>query len=259
MAALLIVALHYAGVCVALHCVCCDMDSLSEIAHRHGIIVVEDAAQAMFARYKGRRCGTIGTFACISFHETKNLHCGEGGALIVNDPRFVNRAEMILEKGTNRTRSHRGEIDKYTWQDIGSSYVLSELNAAFLLAQLEYGEAITVDRLSNWHTYRKLFLPLSEMGHVEIPSPPEGHEHNGHIFWVKTRDAEERAALMAFLRERSIHSVFHYQPLHAAPAGLRYGRLQGEDRHTTRDADRLLRLPLFLPLRPSGTRCRYDW
>ncbi len=233
-----VVALHYAGVA-------CDMDQLGEIAERNGLLLVEDAAHAILAEHLGVPCGTIGTFGCFSFHETKNLHCGEGGALIVNDPRFIKRAEVIWEKGTDRVRFFRGEIDKYTWRDIGSSYVLGELSAAFLLAQLEQSDAITEDRMRSWQEYREGLVPLAECGLIEIPEIPANCSHNGHIFWLKPKDLNERASLIEFLRGRSIHSVFHYVPLHSTPAGERYGRFAGEDRTTIRDADRLLRLPLY--------------
>lgn len=234
-----IVALHYAGVA-------CDMDALNEIAQRHDLMIVEDAAQAIFADYKGRPCGTLGDFGCFSFHETKNVQCGEGGALLVQKAHHAERAEIIWEKGTDRARFFRGEVDKYTWRDIGSSYVLSELNAAFLLAQLEHGQAITDDRLASWNAYREGLAPLAAVGSLEIPDIPEECRHNGHIFWIKPRDLDERTALIEFLGTHSIHSVFHYVPLHSTPAGERFGIFAGEDRTTTRDAERLLRLPLFL-------------
>lgn len=233
-----VVALHYAGVA-------CDMDALGALARRRDLVIVEDAAQAILSEYRGAPCGTLGTFGCFSFHETKNLQCGQGGALLVNDTSHVPRAEIVWEKGTDRTRFHRGEIDKYTWQDIGSSYALGELNAAFLLAQLENGRAITEDRLRSWEEYRERLEPLASRGLLEIPEIPDDRRHNGHIFWIKTRDAQEQEALIRFLGERSIQSVFHYVPLHSSPAGRRLGRFAGEDRFTTRDASRLVRLPLF--------------
>ncbi len=233
-----VVALHYAGVA-------CDMKALDALARRHGLVIVEDAAQAIFAEYRAAPCGTLGTFGCFSFHETKNLQCGEGGALLVNDPRYAEKAEIIWEKGTDRARFFRGEVDKYTWQDIGSSFVLSELNSAFLLAQLEHWGEITADRLQSWRRYLAHLEPLAEQGIIEVPRIPEPCRHNGHIFWIKSRDAGERADLIRFLRESSIHSVFHYVPLHSAPAGKRFGRFAGRDCHTTKDAGRLLRLPLY--------------
>lgn len=233
-----IVVLHYGGVA-------CDMDALLRIAERYGLILIEDAAQAMFANYKGRPCGTFGTFGCISYHESKNLHCGEGGALICNDDRYIGRAEILLEKGTNRSQFFRGEVDKYTWLDAGSSFVLSELNCAFLLAQLEQGERITSNRLELWRAYWDGLEELGETGLLELPLVPTESAHNAHTFWIKPRNLEERSALIAWLKARNIHSVFHYQPLHATPAGRKFGRLAGVDRVTSSHSDRLLRLPLF--------------
>ena len=233
-----IVALHYGGVG-------CDMDSLCEIARRHDLILVEDAAQGMFSNYGHRPLGTIGTFGCISFHESKNIHCGEGGALVVNDPQFIERAEIILEKGTNRIEFRRGDAPRYRWLDIGSSYVLSELNCAFLLAQLEAGRDITLDRVRAWDEYRDRLRDAAERGPFEIPGLVQPDQHNGHIFWIKLRDQEVRDGLLAHLAARGIMATFHYVPLHSAPAGCRYGRFCGEDRFTTADSRRLLRLPLF--------------
>jgi dTDP-4-amino-4,6-dideoxygalactose transaminase len=233
-----IVALHYAGVS-------CNMDVLRQVAEKSNLLIVEDAAQAIFSAYRNRSCGTVGTFGCFSFHETKNLHCGEGGALLINDSQYIERAEIVWEKGTDRARFFRGEVDKYSWQDIGSSYALGELGAAFLLAQLEQGQAITADRLRSWQEYMEALCTLSNERYIEVPTVPDDCQHNGHIFWIKTRDVEERSALISFLREKSIHSIFHYVPLHSSPAGQRSGRFSGEDRHTSREASRLIRLPLF--------------
>lgn len=233
-----VVVVHYGGRA-------CNMNALGRLAREKGLTIVEDAAQALCADYRAKRCGAIGRFGCISFHESKNIHCGEGGALVVNDAADVPRAEILREKGTDRSRFFRGEIDKYRWQDVGSSYVLSELNAAFLLAQLEHSQIITSDRLRSWNTYRQLLTPLAEAGLIEIPPMSNDGGHNGHIFWVKARSEQERDRLMRFLRRNSLHSVFHYVPLHSAPAGLRFGRLAGLDRHTTDGAGRLLRLPIF--------------
>ncbi len=233
-----LVALHYGGVA-------CNMEVLGSLARRHGLLIVEDAAQAIFAEYRGAPCGTLGTFGCFSFHETKNLQCGEGGALLVNEPRYVERAEIIWEKGTDRSRFFRGEVDQYTWQDIGSSYALGELSSAFLLAQLESGQEVTADRLRSWHRYLTHLEPLVERGLIEVPAVPGPCRHNGHTFWIKSRDAGEQVDLIRFLRGRSIQSVFHYVPLHSAPAGRRFGRFAGRDRYTTREASRLIRLPLF--------------
>jgi dTDP-4-amino-4,6-dideoxygalactose transaminase len=233
-----IVALHYAGVP-------CDMDRICQIAADHGAYVVEDAAQAIFSRYRGKPCGSIGTFGCLSFHESKNVHCGEGGALIVNDAAHVDCAEIIWEKGTDRRRFMRGQVDKYTWQALGSSYVLSELNSAFLLAQLENGELLTANRLRSWNEYHSLLRPLVDRGLIEISHIPSDCVHNGHTFWIKTRSASEQAELIAFLAQHSIQAVFHYVPLHSAPGGERFGRFCGEDLYTTSGAGRLVRLPLF--------------
>ena len=233
-----LVALHYAGVA-------CDMDALLTLAGKHNLVLVEDAAQAIFAKFQDRLCGTIGLFGCLSFHESKNVHCGEGGALIVNNEDYVDRAEVILEKGTDRLRFRRGEVDKYSWQDLGSSYVLSELNGAFLLAQLEHGREITKERLSNWQYYHELLSPLAQQGLIAVPDRTAVGAHNGHIFWIKTKNLEERTTLISFLKERGIHSVFHYVPLHSSSAGRRYGRFIGEDRYTTSGSERLVRLPLY--------------
>jgi dTDP-4-amino-4,6-dideoxygalactose transaminase len=232
-----VITLHYAGIP-------CDVDAVNRLAHKHDLIVVEDAAQAIFSRYRSENCGTLGTFGCISFHETKNLQCGEGGALIINDSRFRERAEILWQMGTNRTQFLRGEVKEYTWQDVGSSYSLSELHAAFLFAQLERGEEITKDRLRSWTEYARLLTPLAERGVLEVSANPADAVHNGHIFWIKTANRQEQTALLGFLREREIHGVFHFQPLHSAPAGKKYGRFVGKDRHTTDGASRLIRLPI---------------
>lgn len=236
-----IIVVHYAGVA-------CEMDSILEIARRHGIKVVEDAAHGVMGRYKGRSLGSIGDFGCYSFHETKNYSMGEGGALLINDPAYIERAEILREKGTNRSKFFRGEIDKYTWVDFGDSYLPSELNAAYLWAQLEQADRINDDRLRSWERYYSALRPLAEAGKIELPTVPEGCEHNGHLFFIKCRDLTERTALIAFLRERGISAVFHYVPLHSAPAGLKFGRFAGEDVCTTRESDRLLRLPMYYGL-----------
>jgi dTDP-4-amino-4,6-dideoxygalactose transaminase len=232
-----IVPVHYAGVG-------CDMDALLELAHQAGLAIVEDAAQAIGASYKGRALGTIGDIGCISFHDTKNLHCGEGGALVINNPALVHRAEIVREKGTNRANFMRGEVDKYTWVDIGSSFLPSELNAAFLLAQLEELDAMTGTRLKMWRRYA---ASLGNSG-LELPDPPDHCAHNGHIFWVKAKDETERNSLIEKLRTEGIQAPFHYVPLHSTGPGRSAGRFEGQDRVTTRDAGRLLRLPLHLSL-----------
>lgn len=237
-----LVPLHYAGVA-------CDMEALGELARDNDLEIVEDAAHALLSTYDGKHCATLGTLGCLSFHESKNLHCGEGGALIINDSSLCERAEMIIEKGTDRSRFFRGEVDKYTWQDIGSSFVLSELNAAFLYAQLESAAEITADRLAIWDRYLELLQPLAASGHVELPEVPGICRHNGHMFWLKLENEEVRSQLISFLERRSISSVFHYVPLHSAPAGRRFGRLAGVDHSTTSGAERLLRVPLFYGFR----------
>lgn len=238
----MIVVLHYAGVG-------CDMDRLCAIAERYDLMIVEDAAHGMFSNYGARPLGTMGTFGCVSFHESKNIHCGEGGALIVNDPNFIERAEMIIEKGTNKMKFCRGEVPEYTWHDMGSSYVLGELNCAFLLAQLEAGEVITADRIKVWNEYRNALEILVEQGAIEIPCWYDANQHNGHIFWIKVQDGVVRDTLLTYLNEKEIMATFHYIPLHSAPAGPRYGRLSGCDRHTSRESRRLIRLPIYFGFR----------
>ena len=234
-----ICVVHYAGVA-------CAMDEIMAVADRHGLLVVEDAAQGVMSTYHGKPLGAIGDFGCYSFHETKNYSMGEGGALLVRSD--SGRAEIIREKGTNRSQFFRGMVDKYTWVDYGSSYLPSELNAAYLYGQLEIADRINADRLRSWNLYRELLSPLAETGRIELPCLPEGCVHNAHMFWLKARDLEERTALLAHLKARGVGAVFHYVPLHSAPAGLRFGRFCGEDRYTTRESERLLRLPLYYGL-----------
>ena len=236
-----IVAMHYAGVA-------CEMDTIMAIARKHKLLVIEDAAQAVMSTYKGRALGTIGDFGCYSFHETKNYSMGEGGAVLVNNPAYVDRAEILREKGTNRARFFRGQVDKYTWVDIGDSFLPSELNAAYLWAQLEMADEINSDRLRSWKRYNEAFADLAAKGRVQLPVIPAGCVHNAHMFYLKCRDLEERTALIKFLGERDILAVFHYVPLHSAPAGLRFGRFAGEDVFTTAESDRLVRLPLYYGL-----------
>lgn len=233
-----IVPVHYAGVS-------CEMDRIMDIARRHSLLVVEDAAQGVMSSYHGRALGTIGTFGCYSFHETKNYSMGEGGAIVINDPAYIERAEIIREKGTNRQRFFRGQVDKYTWVDRGSSYLQSDLNAAYLWGQLQAADQINDDRLATWHAYRDAFAPLAEGGLVELPVVPEGCVHNAHMFYLKCRDLGQRQELIAHLKKRGVMAVFHYIPLHSSPAGLRFGRFDGEDLHTTRESERLVRLPLY--------------
>ena len=237
--------MHYAGVS-------CDMDAIAAIARPRGIAVVEDAAQGVNARYKGRSLGAIGDLGAYSFHETKNYVCGEGGALLVNRPELVERAaEIIREKGTNRSRFYRGQVDKYTWVDIGSSYLPSELNAAYLLAQLECMDQINEARMRVWNAYREGLSLLESAGWLELPKVPEGCEHNAYMFYIKLANLEVRTRLIDYLKSRGIGTVFHYIPLHSLPAGLRYGCFHGEDCWTTRESERLLRLPIHYDLSSS--------
>ncbi len=236
-----IVPVHYAGVS-------CEMDTIMDIADRHHLAVIEDAAQGIMSAYKGKALGTIGDFGCFSFHETKNYSMGEGGALLIRDERDVEAAEIIREKGTNRSKYYRGQIDKYTWINYGSSYLPSDMNAAYLYAQLEIAEEINDARLNIWNRYYENLAPLAEAGKIELPVVPEGCVHNGHMFYLKARDIKERTALIAYLKDNGIHAVFHYVPLHTAPAGLKFGRFHGEDRYTTRESERLLRLPMYYGL-----------
>ena len=236
-----IAAVHYAGVS-------CEMDTILEIAKRHHLTVVEDAAQGVMSSYKGRALGTLGDFGCYSFHETKNYSMGEGGAILIRDPEKISEAEILREKGTNRSQFFRGQIDKYTWVDYGSSFLPSELNAAYLMAQLDQADEINNARLARWEQYYRLLSPLVAEGRIELPVIPEGCVHNAHMFYIKTRDLEERQALIQALREQGILAVFHYIPLHSSPAGKKFGRFHGEDRYTTRESERLLRLPMYYSL-----------
>ena len=236
-----ILVMHYAGVA-------CEMDTIMDIAHRHGLLVVEDAAQGVMSSYKGKALGTIGDFGCYSFHETKNYSMGEGGAVLVNNPAYVERAEILREKGTNRSKFFRGQVDKYTWVDIGDSFLPSELNAAYLWAQLEMADEINEDRLNSWQRYWDAFQDLAADGRVTLPTIPADCVHNAHMFYIKCKDLQERTALISFLKDRGILAVFHYVPLHSAPAGLRFGRFSGEDVYTTAESDRLVRLPMYYKL-----------
>lgn len=246
-----IVPVHYAGVC-------CDMDAIGALAREHGLLVVEDAAQAVDAERDGKAAGTFGDIGCFSFHETKNFSMGEGGALLLNDLRLVERAEIVREKGTDRSRFYRGQVDKYTWVDIGSSILPSEINAAYLLPQLESHGRITDWRMARWNQYDEGFADLKTAGRLELPVISEGCRHNAHMYYIKCADLAERTALTAFLKERGIVAVFHYIPLHSAAAGLRYGRFSGEDRYTTRESERLLRLPMYYGLTQEDTATVID-
>lgn len=236
-----IIAVHYAGVCA-------EMDAINEIAKRHNLFVIEDAAQAFLSSYKGRPAGSLSDAAAFSFHETKNLVSGEGGALIVHNDRLANRAEIIREKGTNRRQYFRGVVDKYTWVDIGSSYLPSELVAAFLLAQLEHAEAITCRRIEICNTYRAAFWELGASGRVELPTIPECCGSNGHMFYLLLRDLKDRCRFIAAMKAAGIITPFHYVPLHTSPAGIKYGRAHGDMAVTNRQSERLVRLPLFWDL-----------
>lgn len=236
-----ICVMHYAGVA-------CEMDTIMDIARRHKLLVVEDAAQGVMASYKGKALGTIGDLGCYSFHETKNYSMGEGGAIVINNPDYIEQAEILREKGTNRAKFFRGQVDKYTWVDFGDSYLPSELNAAYLWAQLEMADEINNDRLHSWHEYDAAFKPLESAGKLGLPAIPDGCVHNAHMYYIKCKDLSERTALISFLKERDILAVFHYVPLHSAPAGERFGRFDGEDKYTTAESDRLLRLPMYYGL-----------
>ena len=233
-----IVPVHYAGVA-------CEMDTILEIARRHGLRVVEDAAQGVMSTYRGRALGTLGDFGCYSFHETKNFSMGEGGALLLHREEDILRAEILREKGTNRSQFFRGQVAKYNWVDFGDSFLPSDMNAAYLWAQLEVADDICADRMRTWEAYHAAFLPLRDRGRVDLPVIPEGCGHNAHMYYLKCRDLDERTAFIRHMNGREIGCVFHYVPLHSAPAGLKFGRFHGEDRYTTSESDRLVRLPMY--------------
>lgn len=242
-----IMVVHYAGVA-------CEMDTIMAIARKHGLKVIEDAAQGVMSTYKGRALGTIGDFGCYSFHETKNYSMGEGGALVINDARYNEAAEILREKGTNRARFFRGQVDKYTWVDYGSSYLPSDMNAAYLWAQLEKADEINENRLKTWNAYNEAFAPLKAQGKAELPVVPESCVHNAHMYYLKCRDLEERTKLIDFLKANDVLAVFHYIPLHSAPAGLKFGRFDGEDVFTTKESERLVRLPMYYNMAPEDTQ-----
>lgn len=239
-----IAPVHYAGVG-------CEMDKICAIAEKYNLKIVEDAAQAVRAYYRGRPLGTFGDFGCFSFHETKNFSMGEGGALLIRDPAVAEHAEIIREKGTNRAKFFRGQIDKYTWVDFGSSYLPSDMNAAYLWAQLEGADKICEARMHIWDRYYAQLSPLAEEGYITLPYIPEHCTHNAHMFYIKTDTLDTRSALIDHLKAAGIQAVFHYIPLHSAPAGLKYGRFVGEDKYTTKESERLLRLPLYYGLTDS--------
>ena len=236
-----IVPVHYAGVS-------CEMDKIMEIAKKHKLWVIEDAAQGIMSTYKGKPLGAIGDFGCFSFHETKNYSMGEGGALLIQDESYVEEAEIIREKGTNRSKFHRGQVDKYTWMNYGSSYLPSELNAAYLWAQLEMADSINEARLACWNRYYENLGELRESGKIELPVIPSHCVHNAHMFYIKTADIEERTEFIEYMKEKGVLTVFHYIPLHTAPAGVRFGRFHGEDEYTTKESERLVRLPMYYGL-----------
>lgn len=243
-----IVPVHYAGVA-------CEMDTIMALAAKHQLFVIEDAAQGVMSQYKGRALGTIGHIGCFSFHETKNYTAGgEGGATLINDAALVDRAEIIREKGTNRSQFFRGQVDKYTWRDIGSSYLMADLQAAYLWAQLEAAERINQQRLRLWQRYYDALQPLAATGRIALPVVPKHCRHNAHMFYIKLRDSDDRQALINWMKEAEILTVFHYIPLHTSPAGERFGRFHGDDAVTTVESERLLRLPLFYNLSDNNQR-----
>lgn len=241
-----IVPVHYAGVG-------CEMDTITDIAKNHNLKVIEDAAQGVMSFYKGKALGAIGDYGCFSFHETKNYSMGEGGAILINNEKDVLRGEIIREKGTNRSQFFRGQVDKYTWMDIGSSFLPSELNAAYLYAQLEVKEKINNDRLVSWNFYKENLKDLQNKGYVELPFIPKECTHNAHMFYIKVKDLDTRTKLIAYLRENGVGSVFHYIPLHSSPGGKKYGVFHGEDKYTTKESERLIRLPMYYGLKQQDT------
>lgn len=236
-----IVPVHYAGVA-------CEMDKIMELAKKYNLYVIEDAAQGIMSEYKGKALGTFGDYGCFSFHETKNYSMGEGGALLIRDEKNIEKAEIVREKGTNRSKFFRGQVDKYTWVEAGSSYLPSDMNAAYLYAQLEIADEINAKRHTIWKQYKDGLSILKEEGYIELPYIPAECKHNAHMFYIKTKNLEERTRLIAYLKENGIQAVFHYVPLHTSPAGKTYGRFHGEDRYTTKESERLVRLPMHYAL-----------
>ncbi len=236
-----IVPVHYAGVS-------CNMDTIIAIAQKYNLLVVEDAAQGVMSQYDDKFLGTLADIGCFSFHETKNFSMGEGGAIVINNEKFIKRAEIIREKGTNRSQFLRGQVDKYTWVDIGDSFLPSELNAAHLWAQLERAEDIIKKRMYIWKRYKEALEIYAQMGRIDLPYIPTNCSHNGHLFYVKLKNIEERSAFISFMKGNGITCAFHYVPLHSAPAGLKYGIFSGEDKYTTVESERLVRLPLYYNL-----------
>lgn len=240
-----VVPVHYAGVC-------CEMDTIMDIAKRHGLTVIEDAAQAIQSTYKGKKAGTFGEFGCLSFHETKNFSMGEGGALLIRDEKYIEKAEIIREKGTDRSKFHRGQVDKYTWVDYGSSYLPGEMNAAYLWAELVNSKLISDNRMATWNHYNERLKEIREKGYAELPFIPDECTHNAHMYYIKLKDIAERSRFIEHMKNNGIHTVFHYIPLHTAPAGLKYARFSGTDRYTTKESERLVRLPLYYGLEPEN-------
>ncbi|KLU57434.1 TDP-4-oxo-6-deoxy-D-glucose aminotransferase [Paenibacillus sp. VT-400] len=239
-----IVPVHYAGVS-------CEMDAIMEIAEKYNLFVIEDAAQGVMSKYKGKYLGSIGHLGCYSFHETKNYNCGEGGALLVNELPFVERAEIIREKGTDRSRFFRGQVDKYTWVDLGSSYLPSEINAAFLYAQLQTADVINENRRKSWDLYYRELEELQRLERITLPFIPDNCIHNAHMFYLKCKSLDERTRLINFLKSNEIQSVFHYIPLHSSKAGEKFGYFHGMDNHTTKESEKLLRLPMYYDMNSS--------
>lgn len=233
-----IVPVHYAGVA-------CEMDTIMDIARRYNLMVVEDAAQAVMSTYKGRALGTIGDFGCFSFHETKNYSMGEGGAIIINNEKYIEKAEILREKGTNRSQFYRGQVAKYNWVDFGDSYLQSDLNAAYLWAQLQVADEINENRLATWKKYNDAFKVYADEGKVQLPVIPHECEHNAHMFYLKFLNIRDRQNYIRYMKDNDIMCVFHYVPLHSAPAGLKYGRFHGVDTYTTTESDKLVRLPMY--------------
>lgn len=236
-----IVPVHYAGVA-------CEMDTIMDIAKRYNLMVVEDAAQGVMSTYKGKALGTIGDFGCYSFHETKNYSMGEGGAILINNEKYIEKAEILREKGTNRSQFFRGQVAKYNWVDFGDSYLQSDLNAAYLWAQLEVADEINKNRLATWNAYMDAFKPYANSGKVVLPTVPEGCVHNAHMFYLKFKDLPTRQSFIKYMREYEVQCTFHYVPLHSAPAGLKFGRFDGVDEYTTSESDKLVRLPMYYNL-----------
>ena len=236
-----IVPVHYAGIS-------CEMDKIMELAKKYNLLVIEDAAQGIMSTYKGQALGNIGDFGCLSFHETKNYSMGEGGALMIREQKYVEDAEIMREKGTDRSKFFRGQVDKYTWVNYGSSYLPSDMNAAYLYAQLEQADKMNEARLAIWDTYYKELEVLKIAGKIDLPVVPKDCVHNAHMFFIKAKDMPQRTRFIQFLKDNGIMSVFHYIPLHSAPAGIKFGRFHGVDQYTTKESERLARLPLYYGL-----------